>query len=717
MVVPGPASEPALPGAVPPTVDTEDRRLYVNRELSLLAFQWRVLEEARDPQNPLLERTKFLGIVASNLDEFFMVRVSGLERQNAAGVAELPPDGLTPAEQLAAVRTEAVHLMQAMRTCLATELTPALAKAGVHLLDYAQLTRAERAEARRHFREIVFPVLTPLANDSGRPFPHISNLSLNLALLVRDAEGRERFARLKVPGTLPRFLALGAERGTKVREHRLVWLEQVIAAHVGELFPGMTVAGRHLFHVTRDADLAMRELEADDLLETIEESVRKRRFRAVVRLVVNPETPAAVRELLVRNLEIADDAVSTVAGPLALGALRSLHALDRYDLKYPPHLPSMPAPFRKSSGNATVFTAIRKSDVLVHHPYDSFAPVVEFVTRAARDRRVLAIKQTLYRAGSDSPVVEALLEAPSYGKEVAALVELKARFDEESNIEWARALEREGVHVIYGLVGLKTHCKALLVVRKEGKRIRRYVHLATGNYNAVTAQHYTDLGFFSCDEAIGADVTDLFNYLTGYSAKTGFRKLLVAPINLRARLEELVRREIDRQRAGEPAHLIFKMNALADKRMIQLLYEASRAGVHIDLIVRGICCLRPGLPGVSENIRVTSIVGRFLEHSRVYYFLNGGEEQVYLGSADLMSRNLDRRVEVLFPVEVAGLVRQLRDEVLGVELADNVKARRMRPDGSYERVVPLSDEARIDAQAVFLRLREAGWKGAGAEPV
>ena len=461
----------------------------------------------------------------------------------------------------------------------------------------------------------------------------------------------------------------------------------------------MKVLEAHPFRVTRDAEVAIQDLEADDLLESVERSVRERRFGSVVRLTVDPGMPDDIRKLLAENLDLEADDIYTLQPPLGTSDLIQLLALDRHDLKDPPFIAAVPPPLNKA--DADIFAAIRSRDILLHHPYDSFAPVVEFLETSARDPDVMAIKQTLYRVGPNSPVVRALLDAAQRGKQVAVLVELKARFDEESNIEWARALEKEGVHVVYGLLGLKTHSKITLVVRKEGDDIRRYVHLATGNYNPATAQTYTDLGLFTCDEEMGADATDLFNYLTGYSAKKDYRKFLVAPINLRSALESLIRREIENQRQGKPAHLIFKVNSLIDKPLIRLLYEASQAGVRIDLIVRGMCCLRPGMPGLSDNIRVISIVGRFLEHSRIYYFHNGGAEQIYLGSADLMPRNLDRRVEVLFPVESAKLIRQLRDQVLAVYLADNVKARQMNADGTYSRLTPESGEF-LDSQLQLL---------------
>jgi polyphosphate kinase len=695
-------NEPRLP------VDLDDPKWYLNRELSQLEFFRRVLEEAKDESNPLLERVKFLAIVGSNLDEFFMVRVAGLKQQIDAGVVELSLDGLTPAEQLAAIHKAVAKLLAEARDCYQDSVLPRLAEAGIHLLAYTDLDRRQKAYVEKYFTQVIFPVLTPLAFDPGRPFPHISNLSLNLAVLIREPARKERFARVKVPGTLPRLVPLrrssGGVRkdGTAPHSHYFVWLEQVIAAHLEVLFPGMEILADHPFRVVRDADILIQELEADDLLETMEQSVQRRRFGSVVQLSVNKATPTDIRDILRENLEVERRDIYTIDGPLGLSDLMGLMHIDRYDLKEPPFVPATP-PALKHDHDQDMFASIRRDDILLHHPYDSFASVVAFLQSAARDPDVLAIKQTLYRVGRNSPVVEALLEAAINGKQVAVLVELKARFDEESNIGWAKRLEAEGVHVIYGLLGLKTHSKIALVVRKEGDGVRRYVHLATGNYNGITAQVYTDLGMFTCDEDIGADATDLFNYLTGYSAKQDYRKLLVAPINLRARLERLIRREIEHQRQGGHGHLIFKVNAIVDRPMIRLLYQAAHAGVQVDLLVRGICCLRPGMPGLSENMRVTSIVGRFLEHSRIYYFRNNGQEEIYLGSADLMTRNLDHRVEVLFPVENERLIRHLHDEVLVTALADNVKARCLRPDGSYERRQPAPGDAQVHSQAAFLQ--------------
>jgi len=668
----------------------DDPALYVNRELSLLEFQRRVLEEAQDEKVPLLERVKFLSIVGSNLDEFFMVRVAGLKRQVERGVLECGPDGMTPQAQLAAIRECVTSLFRDAHECWRQQVLPSLAKAGIQIADYSQLNSRQRSALNKYFRETLFPTLTPLAFDPGRPFPHISNLSLNLAVLIRDKEGVEHFARVKIPNSIPQLVAVELPREkASDRKHPIrqcfVWLEQLIVANLEMLFPGMKILEAHPFHVTRDADTAIQELEAGDLLESVEEGVWQRRFADVIRLEVNEAMPASVLEILLENLEVNRDEVYQLSGPLALTRLRHLWAVDRPELKDPPFVAGIPATLDPEEDGEDIFAAIRRQDILLHHPFDSFQPVVSFLQQAARDPAVLAIKITLYRVGRNAPAVETLLEAVENDKQVAVLVELKARFDEESNIEWARALEREGVHVVYGLQGLKVHCKTALVVRQEGNVIRRYAHLSTGNYNTITSQLYTDFGMFTCDQEIGADCTDLFNYLTGYSAKAEYRKLLVAPIDLREQFERLIQREIDHQRRGERGHLIFKMNALVDKRAIRLLYEASQAGVQVDLLVRGICCLRPGIKGVSENIKVTSIVGRFLEHSRIYYFRNAGQEEIYLGSADLMPRNLNRRVEVVFPVRDPKLIRHLRDEVLATYLADAVKARHMQPDASYLR--------------------------------
>ncbi len=680
----------------------QDAELYVNRELALLSFFWRVLEEAQDETNPLLERLKFLAIVGSILAEFFMTRVSGLKQQIAAGFVERAMDGLLPAEQLEVVRADAMRLMNISRDCL-SDLMPHLHRAGVFLLNYSELNGEQREYAREYYERVVFPVLTPLAYDPGRPFPHISNMSLNLAVIIRGGRARERFARVKVPNTLPRLVPVPPPPDAPPKSQAFVWMDQLIVAHLESLFPGMEIIEAHPFRVTRDAEYVIQELEADDLLETIERGVRQRRFGEVVRLTFTPDMPDKIRAILVENLELEPEDLYVLESPLGLSDLFGLYSMvDRPDLKYPPFVSHYP---RLLAETDDTFVAVRQRDILLHHPYDSFAPVIEFLQEAARDPHVLAIKITLYRVGRNAPVVQALLDAVRHGKQVAVLVELKARFDEESNIEWAKQLEAEGVHVVYGLLGLKTHSKIALVVREEGDELRRYLHLSTGNYNAVTAQLYTDIGLLTCDEEMGADASDLFNYLTGYSAKSEYRKFLVAPINMRERLRGLVEREIEHAQRGERAHIIMKMNSLVDKEMIRLFYTASRAGVTLDLIVRGMCCLRPGVPGVSENIRVTSIVGRFLEHSRIYYFRNAGDEEIYLGSADVRSRNLDRRVEILFPIEDPQLVKHIRDDILKVYLSDNVKARVMQPDGSYARPPLAAGQERISAQEWLLAYR------------
>ena len=668
-----------------------DPALYLDREPSLLAFQRRVLEEAQDDDNPLLERVKFLSILFSNLDEFFMVRVAALKQRLASNAADGIPDLL---DQIGVVvRSIADDAYETWRRIL-----PKLHRAGIELREYSELTERERSAADAYFRQVVYPVLTPLAFDPGRPFPHISNLSLNLAVAVRDAKGVEHFARLKIPDTLPQLVSVIDPDIPGHSRPPLIWLEQLVAANLHMLFPGLEIIEAYPFRVTRDAEVAIQELESDDLLETVEEAVWQRRFRAVVRLQVSRSIPQHMLDTLVENLELSSQRdVYHVDGPLDLGRLRQLAALERPDLKDAPFLPYTPAELKSEED---IFALLRREDLLLHHPFESFQPVVEFLRRAAADPDVMAIKMTLYRVGRNSPVVESLLNAIENGKQVAVMVELKARFDEESNIEWARALEAEGVHVVYGLVGLKVHTKVALVVRREGERIRRYVHMSTGNYNPLTARLYSDLSLFTADEQIGADVTDLFNYVTGYSAKSEYRKLMVAPIDMRKRMEALIHREIEHAKRGGRGHLIFKMNALEDPGIIRSLYQASQAGVRIDLIVRGICSLRPGVKGISENIEVRSIVGRFLEHSRILYFHNGGQEEVYLGSADLMGRNLNHRVEIMFPVESKRLIARLRDEILGTYLNDNRNARAMRPDGSWE--WEKTGEPAVDSQAHFL---------------
>jgi len=691
-----------------------DPRLYLDRELSLLAFQRRVLEEAEDPRNPLLERVKFLSILSSNLDEFFMVRVAVLKQKLASGSLVPSAEGKLPlADQLEGIRGDVTQLMEQAYRCFREQLLPTLEENGIELLQYSSLSRAERASLETYFTHTIFPVLTPLAFDPGRPFPHISNLSLNVAVVVRDAQGTEHFARVKVPETLPKLLPVPnaaveeAHPESPVRARQaFVWLEQVIMANLPRLFPGMEIVEAHGFHLTRDAEVVIKEFESDDLLETIEEAVWQRQFRAVVRLQVNQYIPSHILDILVENLEMDQKDVYRVAGPLDLSRLRQLQSLDRPDLKDKPFVPFTP-PELLPKAEDDIFTVLRRGDVLLHHPFESFQPVVEFLRKAARDPQVLAIKMTLYRVGRNSPVVEALVDAVENGKEVAVMVELKARFDEESNIEWARALEREGVHVVYGILGLKVHSKVALVVRREGDAIRRYVHLGTGNYNVVTARLYTDLSFFTSSEEIGADASELFNYLTGYSSQTQFRKLLIAPTALRNNLAALIRRESEHHKAGRPGHMILKMNALEDTEMIRLLYEASQAGVKVELLVRGICCLRPGIPRISENITVTSVIGRFLEHSRIYFFENGGDQEVYAGSADLMPRNLDHRVEIVFPVADPKLVRRVHEDILSRYLCDAVNGRRMLSDGRYLPKRVGQEGPFSNSQALFLEAQSA----------
>ncbi len=696
-----PADAPAEKGtaareAVPAL---NDPALYLNREISWLAFNARVLGEARDQTQPLLERVKFIAITHTNLDEYYMVRVSGLQQQVAAGMTDVSPDGMTSVEQLTRLRARVGPMLADAARLFEGALRHELGAAGIEIHDYAALSRAQQRALRAYFERDVFPVLTPLALGPGHPFPHISNLSLNLAVVVRDPDLGERFARMKVPGVLPRFVPCPPEDGSSARS--FVWLEQVIAANMEALFPGLQVLESYPFRVTRDADLEIQEDEASDLLQTVEQGLRRRQFGDVARLEVTTAMPPRLRTLLIENLLVDPADVYALPGPLGLSDLMQIWKLDRPDLKDPPLLPATPVSL--SDKNDSLLDMIGEQDLLLHHPYDSFGPILDFIKTATTDSGVLAVKQTLYRVGSNSPIVKSLAAARDDDTQVAVLVELKARFDEENNIEWAKALEEAGVHVVYGLVGLKTHCKVALVVRKEqGGALRRYVHLGTGNYNPITARIYTDLSLFTARPDIAADVSELFNHLTGYSRQRRYRKLLVAPVNMRERLMQMIAREAEWARRGRPARLILKTNTLSDTLIIRALYDAAQAGVQIDLIVRGVCCLRPGVPGVSENIRVVSVIGRFLEHSRIYYFGNAGRFQIYCGSADLMRRNLDRRVEVLFPVEDRTLKQHIRDEILEIYLRDNVNAHELQPDGSYVRLHPAEGEASFSAQDWFL---------------
>ena len=684
-----------------PTADNATR-LFFNRELSLLEFHRRVLEEALDHSNPVLERLKFLSIFSSNLDEFFMIRVSGLKEELEENVTELSADGMTPGEQLAEIRKRVLPLVEIQSRCLRDEILPELVASGIHLVGYHTLTQPERDTLRTYFMEKVFPILTPLAVDQSHPFPYISPLSLNLALKVEAPEGKSaadpkhrhqpRFVRIKVPSVVPRLVPVGS-LGT-----RFVLLEDLIEEHSATLFPGMIVGKCHRFRVTRDADIEIREDEAEDLLRRIQQELRRRPFGTPVRLEVSAGMPEEMISYLIGSLDLSADDVYVTHGPLVVQDLMSLFKLNRPDLKDEPFEAARPT---WPSGK-TIFDVLKDRDVLLHHPYDAYDTVTNFINEAVDDPDVVAIKICLYRTGSDSPIPAALIRATEKGKQVTALIELKARFDEESNIEWARKLDKAGVHVVYGILGLKTHGKLTLVVRREGEALKRYMHIASGNYNPTTSCTYTDLGLFTADDEIGADATELFNYLTGCSRQIEYRKLLVAPVNLREKMNALIDREISHAENGRPAHIMAKINRLADKPMIQKLYEASAAGVKIDLIVRGICMLRPGVPGLSETITVRSVVGRFLEHSRVFFFSNGGQEEILLGSADWMSRNLKHRIEVVTPVVEPSAKTYLKDELLSAYLRDNLRVRMLTSDGSYVPVERGPDEASFDSQEFFL---------------
>lgn len=667
-----------------PDIDLKNPSLYINRELSHIEFNRRVLQECYNEDHPLLERLKFLAIFTSNMDEFFMVRVSGLKQQVLLKVTKTPPDGLLPREQLVAIHRTVTQLFAEAVKCWRDILQPALIEAKITVYDYSELKRRQQVKLSDYFERSIFPVLTPLAFDPGHPFPHISNLSLNLAAVIRDPKTDEtHFARVKVPATLPRLVSLKPIDPDELllpTTHKFVWVEQIIAANLDRLFPGMEIIAAYPFRVTRNTDMEIQEEEADDLLLTMEKNLRQRHFGFPVRLEIDESTPDDIRELLLANLQMSAYDVYTFNGPLGLSSMWELHKLERPELKDARFQPKIPSSLHSSED---IFYALEKQDYLLHHPYNSFSPVIDFLRQAAEDPDVLAIKQTLYRVGPNPPIVRALMRARENGKQVSVLVELKARFDEESNIEWARALENVGVHVVYGLIGLKTHCKVTLVVRREKDGIQRYVHVATGNYNSITARLYSDLGLMTNQEDIGEDVTELFNYLTGYSKQRVYRKFLVAPVNLRSSMLKFIERETA---LGKKGRMILKSNSLVDPEIIQALYRASQAGVKIDLIIRGICCLRPGMEGISENIRVISIVGRFLEHSRIYYFHNNGESDMYAGSADLMPRNIDRRVEILFPIEDEGMKQMVLTQILDVYLRDTADAHELRADGRY---VPL----------------------------
>ncbi|OUL19253.1 polyphosphate kinase 1 [Nostoc sp. RF31YmG] len=690
---------------------------YFNRELSWLEFNRRVLHEALDRRTPLLERLKFTAIFSSNLDEFFMVRVALLKEQVQAQLSQQSIDGLTPQQQLEAIY-QCLHPMVIEQHRYFEEvLRPEMASYGIHLLNYIDINPEQRSYLQKLFQKKIFPVLTPLAVDPSHPFPLMANLSLNLAVVVKAPNtGEEKFARVKVPNILPRFISLPQElqiQNGKLNYWTSIPIEQVIAHNLEALFPGMIIKEYHLFRLTRDADLEVAEEEADDLLLAIQQELRKRHFGgSVVRLEIQPSMPHSVRQMLTAEMELAESDIYEIDGLLNLNDLMSLMKLPLPDLKDPTWKPVTPPRLRHfhqarkitniDGHESSIFSVIQHKDLLVHHPYESFSCSVEtFIAQAARDPNVLAIKMTLYRTSGDSDIISSLITAAESGKQVAVIVELKARFDEENNITWATKLEKSGVHVIYGLVGLKTHTKIVLVVRQEGEDIRRYVHIGTGNYNAKTANLYTDVGLISCREDLGADLTDLFNYLTGYSCQESYRKLLVSPVNMRDRIIALIHREIEHCKNGNRGHIIAKMNSLVDAQIIATLYEASQAGVKIDLIIRGICCLRPGIPEVSENIRVISIIGRFLEHSRIFYFCNNEQNEVYIGSADWMPRNLDRRVEAVTPVEDIDIVQNLQN-ILAIMLADNRQAWELQSDGFYIQRRPEQDEPERSAQNILM---------------
>ena len=668
-----------------------DGHLLFNRELSWLQFNRRVLEEAQDENQPLLESLKFLSIFSTNLDEFFMIRVSGLKEQIEEGISEPSPDGLSAPEQLREIGKRLRPMLKKQAGYLKQTVFPELAKAGVTIEPYKSLNAKERKKLDKYFRDNLFPILTPQSVDSSHPFPYISNLSLNLGLFIepnrqatqpnlRHLFRQKRFTRIKLPPTVPRLVPINEKR------NRYALLEEVIAANVQDLFPNMKTSPAFLFRVTRDADIELREDEAGDLMRTLEKELQRRRFRFAVRLEVSAAMPDKMLKTLVTGIGVTEQDVYKIEGFVDIPDLMQLYQLDLPNLKDRPSHVIYSGAFKDKK---SAFEVIKKHDVLVHHPYQSFGTVADFVAGAAEDPNVQAIKICLYRTGKDSPIVESLIRASQLGKQVTALVELKARFDEENNIEWARRLENEGVHVVYGIHSLKTHSKVTLVVRREKDKLVRYVHISTGNYNPVTSRMYTDLGLLTSDEAIGADATNLFNFLTGYSQQDKYQRLLVAPLNLREKFVQLIRREKRNRSAGKPARIIAKLNSLTDEGLVDELYAASKAGVEIDLIVRGICSLKPGIKGLSSNIRVRSIVGRFLEHSRIFYFANGGQpetEEIYIGSADWMLRNLDRRVEVVVPITDPVIKDYLRNTVLEAYLRDNVNAKALKPDGSYKPV-------------------------------
>jgi polyphosphate kinase len=691
--------------SIPETISSQDEKsvdramYFFNRELSWVAFNKRVLSEGIDSRTPLIERAKFFAIFSTNLDEFFMVRMARVKKKFAEQMDILSDDGLNPEKQLQVIREALVPLVKMQHEFFENNLRPELHNHGVKILDYKDIDKKHQRYLKTYFQDKLFPVLTPLAVDPAHPFPYISNLSLNLVVIVRDRDTHEKnFARVKVPNVLPRFVKI-----PETDDHTFVPLEQVIAHNLDALFPGMEIVSYYPFRITRDAELDIEEEEADDLISALQEELRKQKFGSVVRMEIASDIPPEIRKELIEQLGITEADVYDIPGLIGLGGLMAIAFLPMPEHQDKPWK-SVTHPRLKQGDEdgKNIFDIISEGDFLVHHPYQSFTTTVQrFIEEAANDDHVLAIKQTLYRTSGDSPIVHALIRAAENGKQVAVLVELKARFDEANNILWAKKLENAGVHVVYGFKNLKTHTKTALVVRQEGDRLVRYVHIGTGNYNPKTARFYSDLGIFSCNDNLGADLTDLFNYLTGYSRQRDYRKLLVAPVNMREKFLKLIHREIEHQKQGYPSYIIAKMNSLVDPEIISALYEASQVGVNIDLIIRGICCIRPKVKGLSDRIRVISVIGRFLEHSRIFYFSNSGEEQVYIGSADWMPRNLDARVEVITPVEEGSLIKELK-QILEIVLADNRQAWDLKADGTYIQRVPKDGEPEMSSQKHFM---------------
>ena len=690
----------------------DDPSLFINRELSWIEFNRHVLEEAKDKKHPLLERVKFLAIFSNNLDEFFMIRISGLYRQSAEGVMNVPADGLSPSQQLDTIYERLTPLIQEMADIWYEEILPDLEKAGIYIHSYERLSVTAQKNLRDFFKREIFPALTPLASDKSHPFPQISNLSINLAILVKEKGGTgEFFNRLKVsPGLFPRLLPIPSyaddEGMTNIGEVHFVFFEDVIAGNLDLLFPGMEVVAAYPFRITRDADIEIEEDEADDLLTAIEESIGRRRMGTPVRLEICEWMDPAVCDIIRSKLSGPSHMSYRTGAPIGMTDLFELLEIDRPDLKYPPFIPSVPSWLE---ADRDIFASIKEKDTIIFHPYESFQPVVTLLQRAAKDQNVLAIKMTLYRTGTPSPIVDALMQAQENGKAVTVIVELKARFDEKNNIEWAKALEHAGVHVVYGISGLKVHAKICLIVRREPEGIVRYVHMSSGNYNTETSRIYTDIGFFTANPEIGSDASNLFNVLTGTARFTGYNHLMVAPMMIRRDILALINEEIMHHEEHGNGHIIFKLNALQDKEMIQALYRASQAGVKVDLQVRGVCCIRPGIDGISDNISVSSIVGRFLEHSRIYYFHSGGKDIVYMGSADLMPRNLNRRIEILFPILDPDIKAIILQTLLPLHMRDNVHAWIMDSSGMYTRR-STEDHEIFDAQDWMLKHRGI-WNG------